>query len=310
MSGISGRILGLGVARRRLIGSADALLRHSDWTIGIVHRPVVTLLAPGPPPAVSWLPRRRGRFAADPFGLELGDRTHVLFEDFDQRRGRGVIATTSVGRGGGWSEPETVLDTGSHASYPYTFVAAGDTWMIPETSDAAEVRLYRAAEFPRRWELETVLLRGVQVSDATVVQHNDRWWMFGTSRGRGVDEALRIWHAPRLTGPWELHAIDPVKIDAASARPGGTPFVSDGRLYRPAQDCSIRYGGRLAINRVDILDPGHFQEELVRFVPPLAEFPDGLHTLSAAGTTTLIDGNRMRLVAAGIRHKLATRLGR
>jgi O-antigen/teichoic acid export membrane protein len=303
-------LLRLGVRVRQIQTSVDALLRHSDWTIGVVRRPVAAWLGDQPPGEVSWLPSRAGRFAADPFGIEVGDRTHVLFEDFDQRRGRGVIATASVGSAGDWSEPEIVLDTGSHASYPYTFEADGETWMIPETSDLAEVRLYRAAEFPRRWEPEAALLRDVHVSDATVIRHDDRWWMFGTSRGRGVDEALRVWHAPRLTGPWEPHALDPVKIDAASARPGGTPFVDGGTLYRPAQDCSVRYGGRLAINRVDVLDPKRFAEEPVRFVEPLAAFPDGLHTLSAAGTTTLIDGNRMRLVAEVVRHKLATRLGR
>lgn len=307
---IAGSLLRLGVRVRQVQTSVEALLRHSDWTIGVVRRPVAAWLGAEPPAEVSWLPHRAGRFAADPFGIEVGGRTHVLFEDFDQRRGRGVIATASVGTAGDWSEPETVLDTGSHASYPYTFEADGETWMIPETSDLAEVRLYRAAEFPRRWEPEAALLRDVHVSDATVIRHDDRWWMFGTSRGRGVDEALRVWHAPRLTGPWEPHALDPVKIDAASARPGGTPFVDGGTLYRPAQDCSVRYGGRLAINRVDVLDPKRFAEEPVRFVEPLAAFPDGLHTLSAAGTTTLIDGNRMRLVAEVVRHKLATRLGR
>ena len=132
--------------------------------------------------------------------------------------------------------------------------------------------------------------------------------MFGTSRGRGVDEALRIWHARALTGPWRLHALDPVKIDASSARPGGTPFVEGGVLYRPAQDCSTRYGKRLVINRIDVLDGHRFSEVAVRPVPPLASRPDGLHTPSAARTSTLIDGNRMRFVPDALAYQLGQRL--
>ena len=116
--------------------------------------------------------------------------------------------------------------------------------------------------------------------------------------------------APALTGPWVPHQLEPVKIDAASARPGGTPFVRDGVLYRPAQDCSIRYGGRLALNRVDVLDQRRFAETPIRFIEPVAELPHGMHTLSRAGAATLIDGNRTRFVAAALRMQLAARLRR
>jgi hypothetical protein len=301
-------ILRLGVIGRHALTSAEALLRHSEWTIGIARRPIGASLGVDPPPPVSWLPHRPGHFAADPFGRQDGDRIHVLFEDFDQRRGRGSIGATTVDASGTWSDPEIVLDTGSHASYPYLFDAEGATWMVPETSDLAQVQLYRALEFPRRWTLEATLLRDEQVSDATILSRDGRWWLFGTSRGRGVDEALRIWHAPSVTGPWSLHALDPVKIDAASARPGGTPFEVDGVLYRPAQDCSRRYGGRLTISRVDALDERRFAETPVRTLEPIAPYRDGLHTLSAAGASTLVDGNRVRLVLEAARHRLAARL--
>lgn len=303
-------LLRLAVAAREAVTAAESLVRHTDWTIGLVRRPIESWLDDHSTPAVSWLPHRPGRFAADPFGIQMGDATEVLFEDFDQHTGRGVISAATVDAAGAWSDPQIILDTGSHASYPYLFEADGETWMVPETSDVAEVRLYRALELPRRWTLETRLLEATQVSDATIIQHDDRWWMFGTSRGRGVDEALRIWHAPALTGPWVPHELEPVKIDAASARPGGTPFVRDGVLYRPAQDCSIRYGGRLALNRVDVLDQRRFAETPIRFIEPVSQLPHGLHTLSSAGAATLIDGNRTRFVAAALRMQLAARLRR
>lgn len=296
--------------RRRLLGPVNALLRHSDWAVGVVRRPIADVLTTQDIGPVAWMPARPRCYAADPFGREVGDVVHVLFEHFDQRTGRGTIGLASVDAAGAWTEPETILDTGSHVSYPYLLDVAGETFMIPETADTSDVRLYRAADFPRGWRLEATLLRDVQVSDATVINRNGRWWMFGTSRGRGVNEALRIWHAPELTGPWTLHAVDPVKVDLASARPGGTPFVVGDGLYRPAQDCSRRYGGRLTLNRVDLLDATRFAETTVRFVDPIEPYPDGLHTLSAAGSSTLVDGNRVRFVPAALQLTLETRLRR
>jgi O-antigen/teichoic acid export membrane protein len=277
------------------------LLRRDDWTIGLVDRPIESFLGgPDTAAAVTWLPRRPGTYAADPFGLEREGGVDVFFEEYDQRHGRGTIAHVRVAPGGVASSPETIIDPGCHSSYPFLLCADGETWLIPETADLREVRLYRAVELPLRWELAGRLLTGEPVSDPTVIFHGDRWWLFGTSRGRGVNSALRLWHAPALTGPWTPHRDDPVKIDPASSRPAGTPFVHAGSLYRPGQDCSRRYGGRVVVNRIDILTPERFAETPTAVVGPFAAlgYPAGLHTLSRVGRRTLVDGNVLRFAPA------------
>ena len=135
---------------------------------------------------------------------------------------------------------------------------------------------------------------------------------FATRRDLGVNHSLFIWHAPDLFGPWIEHAANPVKTDSRSARPGGTPFVVDGVLYRPSQDCSRAYGGRLVINRVDVLTPTAFEERPIRTIEPQPGTPyqAGMHTLSRAGSRTLIDGNHEHLVAATLRHDVEARMRR
>jgi hypothetical protein len=151
-----------------------------------------------------------------------------------------------------------------------------------------------------------------QVSDPTVIEHVGRWWLFGTSRGRGVDHALRVWRAPNLTGPWSIHLLDPAKMDGRSARPAGTPFRFDDVLYRPSQDSSPRYGGRVVLNRVETMTLASYAERPVAAIGPHAgsPYPDGLHTLSAAGSRTLIDGNAIQFVPAAVSAELGHRLGR
>ena len=82
----------------------------------------------------------------------------------------------------------------------------------------------------------------------------------------GVQLEIHQVHAQELEGPWRPHASNPVKIDVCSARSAGTPFLVDCALFRPAQDCSRSYGGRITINRVQKLSPTEFLEEIERAI--------------------------------------------
>jgi hypothetical protein len=118
-----------------------------------------------------------------------------------------------------------------------------------------------------------------------------------------------VWWADDLLGDWHPHASNPVKIDVRSARPAGTPFVHDGVLYRPAQDCSRSYGGGVAICRVDALTPTEFREEVVRVIRSMPNaYRRGTHTLASIGDATLVDGKRLVFTFAGTRRALGSRL--
>lgn len=97
-----------------------------------------------------------------------------------------------------------------------------------------------------------------------------------------------------------------------SARPAGTPFYHLNRLYRPAQDCSLTYGGRIAVNRVLSLTPAEFSETAECFFgpDPSGEYNQGLHTLSAAGNFTLTDAKSYRFSLAHFIRRLRQTLHR
>ena len=304
------QVLEVAAVGRRMRGWVDVLARHHDWNIGLMQAPIDRMLDAGESPTTTWLPRRPGHFAADPFGIERDGTLHVLFEDFDHRTGRGSISHVAVEPDGSFTDPRTVLDPGVHASYPFLFEHDGVTFMLPETSASGNLVLYEAVEFPYRWRAAMTLLPGVPAVDATVVEYAGRWWMFATRADRGANQNLFIWHAPRPTGPWTEHAANPVKTDARSARPGGTLFVSGGGLYRPSQDNSRLYGGRLILNLVEVLTPTEFVETPVGVVEPrqASGHRDGLHTLSAVGRRTLVDANTRRFVMDALRFNVASKL--
>jgi hypothetical protein len=132
----------------------------------------------------------------------------------------------------------------------------------------------------------------VIAADATLLEREGRLWLFAavTEEGGSSWDQLALFHADKLAGPWLPHAANPVLIDASAARPGGLMLARDGELIRPAQDCGAGYGSRLALCRVDRLDPEHYgQTVLARLAPPPAWSATGLHTLNAASGLEVID---------------------
>jgi len=287
-----------------------ALTRHEEWCIGIVDAPIGIFLEPGRPKPVRWLrPPGDGRFIADPFGARLDGAVHILYEDFRYSTSKGQIATMDATATEPPRTPQVAIELPVPASYPYLVEDGGEIYCVPETNEARELALYRATDFPTGWERVATILSDVAALDGTLFQHEGRWWLTHTDRDAGQYTHLFVWHAANLEGPWVPHALNPVKADVRSSRPAGTPFVHEGTLYRPAQDCSRRYGGRIVINRVLRLTPTEFAEEPAASVEPFPDspFPEGIHTISRVGDMTLIDSKRHRFIPSAIPYVLRYR---
>lgn len=269
------------------------------WRSGFVHATLAEVVAAQSlePFAVQWLPAPHQRFAflADPFGMVRDGHTHVFVEAFDYRDRRGRIEVLSydtemtlVGRSICLAEPW-------HLSYPITIEAQGEVYLLPEAHRSGGLTLYRAAEFPHRWEaVQRLDLQHVAV-DATPLFHEGLWWLFYSATG---DEAkqLHIAFADSLTGPYCAHPASPVAYEAIGSRPGGRAVKIDDQILLPVQDCSLTYGGALRPLWISRLDPGRIDADLgapIEAPRSFAPFTDGLHTLSGCGELTLFDVKRI-----------------
>lgn len=249
------------------------------------------------------------KYFADPFMATKYDRSYVFCEEYDYRvrKGRIVYFEFPIDL---HPIPKVAMEQPFHMSYPYTVEYEGDIYCIPETKLAREISLYKAERFPEKWKKVATLIHDFAGVDATVFKHDGRWWLASSTGGDSSALNLYLWHATSLLGPWQPHVCNPVKVGLASCRPGGTPFEHEGYLYRPAQDCSEKYGGRIVFNRVVRLTPTEFKEESSAFLEPCADSPyqDGLHTISENGEVTIIDGNRRRFSMAAMKQALLQRL--
>lgn len=279
--------------------------RSDFWAVGIVPRRLDKLSPLDLPTLreqVIWLPDAgEWRYYADPFALRRGDTLHVFVEAFDYRTRPAHLQRLDLHLPTGhWSEPRVVLRRPFHLSYPYVFDWQGEAWMVPESSKAGEIGLYRGSPDLDDWTRVGALLPNLAAVDASLVHHEGLWWMFyGIVGPRHRDRGeLHAAFAKQLQGPWTVHPANPIFIQAQRARPGGTPFIGlDGRLVLPLQDCSQTYGGATRLLALTSLSPGEVLAEPLHdlFTGDLvsATHTAGLHTLSACGDFTLLDVKRI-----------------
>lgn len=269
--------------------------RYDTWNVGIatLDRPLRAIAELVPLKKIRWLPARERQYLfADPFPYRDGGRDWLLVEDYGHPKGvRGRIARIDLDNPAAAATP--AIGRARHISYPCTFVDGDTTYCAPEMSQEDGCVLY-ALTSNGEWTPRHHILRGRRLVDPTVFRHAGRWWLFATEPPPRHTTTLHAFHANKLEGPWDAHAMSPLKVDAASARPGGRPFTIGARLYRPAQDCSATYGGAVHVMEVDTLTPTEFRERIALRVEPDAAwpYPEGLHTLVVDDTHVYFDAKR------------------
>ena len=208
------------------------------------------------------------RFWADPFAWSDAGRRFIYLEELPFQTGRGRISVLELGPNLNPLGPAIpVIDEDRHLSYPFLFRFAGDLYLVPESAASGRVDLYRCHDFPLGWTRVGTLLDGIPAADATLFEHQGRWWIFCSARlGKArVNNSLFAFHADSpLADRWTAHAGNPLVCDYARGRPGGRVFVDGrGRLLRPAQDSVPRYGYGLGLHEVLELTPERFTERRI-----------------------------------------------
>ncbi len=231
------------------------------------------------------------RYYADPFILLHEGVHHVFVEELPTATGRGIISHFTVSPEGRPTAVRPVLETAHHLSYPQVFVHEGKIYMMPECSASGALDLYRADPFPDRW-VPVFRLLDEEVHDATLVEHHGRFYLLAATRTFASSswDALSVYWADRLQGPWQPLPQNPTLIDVRESRPAGALYQIDGELWRPAQNCTDGYGASLSLSRVTRLDPGGFAQQHVTELRMPGRAPaQGPHTINWAQGLEVVD---------------------
>jgi hypothetical protein len=263
-----------------------------SWSISIFIGHSLFNLGPAKSLAIPTITRHQvtditASFVADPFMIQVDKTWYLFMEIMNSKTTLGEIGLVTSRDGIKWEYQQVVLKEDFHLSYPYVFKHRGAYYMVPETLGTNAIRLYKAVNFPYKWEHVTDLIKG-QFVDPTLFRHNNHWWMFACS-SPFTHDTLNLFYANKLAGPFIEHPQSPVIIkDNRYARPAGRINNKDGKLFRICQDCYPLYGSRVRAFEILELNMVNYSEKEIAGSPILFESEEnkqwnsrGMHHIDA-----------------------------
>ena len=236
----------------------------------------------------------KDRFWADPHIIHRGGKYYIYIEEVLYKNRKGHISLLEMNEDGSYNPPKKIIEHDYHMSYPHIVEYKNDYYMIPETAENETISIYKCVKFPDKWEFHMHLMENIKAYDATLLFKDNLWWLFANvveSNGISSWDELFIFSSPELLSEnWCAHSKNPVISDCRSSRPAGKIFKENGRIYRPSQNSSIRYGYGLKINEIIELNQENYEERLVtEALPNWNKSIIGLHTFNSEGNLKIID---------------------
>lgn len=242
---------------RRILGKAQvwsvAYLRCKSWRDASLYRSTV-------------IKNPHGRFLADPFPCSVDGQDVIFVEDYDFKKKRGQISVVDITD----DKPNflgSAISENTHMSFPFVFKHNGSVYMIPETHQLKQIRLYKCINFPLEWKLHTILMNGVAAADTMIFERRGKWFMLTNIDSAAMGEhqsELHVFSADAFdSSTWVANKNNPVMFDAKNARNGGI-LSEDGEVYRVFQTHSIStYGKDYGIAQIIKIDDETYEEKVI-----------------------------------------------
>jgi hypothetical protein len=273
----------------------DQLFYFHRWNIGIAKILPEELLTAPSSIKINWMKEEKGRsFNADPFITSSTEGVQVFFEHFSEKTGSGRICTVPYNKNG-FSSYTTIIEKNTHLSYPFIIEKQNKKYLLPENAAANELSIHEL-DANNQVIGKKIIIPDIDIVDPTMLFRDGKWWMFGTrKKDKSADLRLYIYFADEIDGTWKEHAMNPVKCDISNSRPAGNLFIHNNKLYRPSQDSSKTYGGRIVINEVKELTADSYSEVAVAVLEPhqlQGNYNGGIHTVSFSNGYMAVDGKK------------------
>lgn len=183
---------------------------------------------------------------ADSFIVCENNKAYVFMEIMGRNGRMGTLGVTEYSDGH-FSYVCEILREPFHLSYPNVFKYRNHFFMIPETNESGQIRLYECVNFPYSWKLKKVLCDKIQVVDSSFMCLDEDTMLLFSHDIKNNAFKLRLFLLNLRN--FELSEIEKYP-SASDDRPGGNVIAIDGKNYRILQDCSEDYGVRLKVYEI------------------------------------------------------------
>lgn len=205
---------------------------------------------------------------ADPFLFVYKDRLFLFYES-KCLNDPGIIKMCWTDDGEFWSEPVVVLQERFHLSYPYIFQEGDDVYMLPETSQANRVCLYKCVnDSLTEFEFHSTLLEKepsrtitINYSDSSILKYKDIYYLFSTIQYNDI-YTLELYTSKNFDSGYKAHPSSPICVSNEFGRNAGSIFMYGKEIFRVSQDCSKEYGQNVSVHNIIKLSANEYKESL------------------------------------------------
>ena len=293
---------------RRVAFHLNDLFRQEDWNVGYCECQIHDFISKKENIDIQWFKKpRRNCYFADPFIIKTQKDTYIFFEWYSYSRGKADLAVAKKSED--FKIYHKITEFKEHRSYPFIFDYENVIYCMPESNQTNKVTLYSFDEETLALKEECVLLEGFPIVDATLYRHEDKWFMFLVNQKKSHTH-LEIYYSDNLKGPYLPHDNNPVTIDCSKARPAGKIFCHQGKIIRPAQNCTEHYGQSITLEEIDLLTETEYSARDVGHIYPVkdSDYNKGIHTINSTDGMTVFDGKRFVFTLSGFKQQLKQKI--
>lgn len=186
------------------------------------------------------------RWFADSFPFVENGKEYIFVEILDDVNGeKGTIGVIDLQDNKGFVE---IINEPFHMSFPNVFKYGNDIYMMPETSESNQLRLYKAIEFPYKWRLESVLYDSVAVVDTVFLKADNELYAIGQKLPEKSNVLFKI-----NTTEWKAELLN-LEGSYLDKRPAGNFINYENGTFHALQECGRVYGEYLHICKLDSFD--------------------------------------------------------
>jgi hypothetical protein len=227
---------------------------------------------------------------ADPFLVEQNGVIYCFYEKM--KRGAKGSIYMRLFSGSYWSKETEVLREDFHLSYPVVWKENQMWYMMPESAENGDLRLYKCIQFPFVWEYQNSLLSGMKLFDTTPLVTESGSWLLTNRSFPGLssfnDELFLI----PFSNLQKINKMDfpllPLIADVRKARCGGRLLHKKLSWIRFGQENAPYYGRNLRAFCIELSVPEYYKETETDWDLNINDFK-GTHTYSSVGEMEMID---------------------
>ncbi len=265
---------------------------NNRWTIGLSLTPLDTIIN-SDDWSINWVSNPyRNRWFADPFILDIdNDYIYVLVEEYYDPIDRGRISRLTIDlKTNRIINIDVVLELPTHLSFPAIMRKNNKVYIYPENSADSILNLYEYDPNTNKCVLFESL-SNEKLADAIITNLFGKELMFATSSPNHNGSILNVYERD---GGKIFNKIGNISFDMEIARNAGDFFMLNGKLFRPAQDCSEVYGGAVIIQEITKDDKGFHFKNVKRLDCTPSNYTLGFHTFNYYKGMAVFDANGLR----------------